>query len=167
MVDYSIFESDWRKDHVESVDPEDFKIGFDELMEGANKIKEKMDENERKSGHRGVVLGPYDNFSTSYDEPESLNKMIKEKGDPLHEKIRSILGDESSYDAWHVCTAEKYKMSYFLTLDFRLIRGIRKVQRQVPLKVKIFSPETLGSELGVHPVDPLLCALAESNIAWG
>ena len=159
--DYSIFGSSWRKKYVKWIDPENFKIESDEFREGVNKIEEKMDENERKGEGRGLSLGPYDNFSTSYDKPERLNKRIAEKRDTLHEQIQSILGDGSSYDAWHVCTAENYEIPYFLTMDFRLIRGIKKVRKRVSLKVRILSPETLGNELGVRPVDPLLCELAD------
>ncbi|YCM42268.1 hypothetical protein V2O64_13230 [Verrucomicrobiaceae bacterium 227] len=72
---------------------------------------------------------------------------------------RGLRGDENLPDAFHVWTAHRHSMSFFLTLDRKLVGGVKAMQKQrnspFSLIPQVVMPLELLSELGVAEPDPI------------
>ena len=82
----------------------------------------------------------------------SLNKKRKEI--PEYAKIVDALGAKKNQDAWHIYTAEKQDMDFFLTTDFKLIKQVNDLRNSAlsSLKVKVVFPAQLAKEIGLKGI---------------
>ena len=74
-----------------------------------------------------------------------LNKKRKEI--PEFDSLVISLGENNIQDAWHIYTAYSYKLDYFLTLDFRLIRILKTRKNHEimqKLNVQVVPPKHLA-----------------------
>lgn len=111
-------------------------------------------------GHIFPQLGPSWLKSPPLHEQQRCRIDSYRKDDTFDELVRT-LGQKNSQDAWHLYTAEKYGLDYFVTMDFKFLRTIaaQKNSRAISnLKTKAISPEELGSLLKLIPISPRLFA---------
>ena len=70
-----------------------------------------------------------------------------------------LRGDENLPDAFHVWTAHRHGMSFFLTLDRKLVDGVKAMQKQhnpsFKITPQVVMPLDLLSALGVTEPDPI------------
>jgi hypothetical protein len=65
-------------------------------------------------------------------------------------EIKSTLGNNKDADAYHIYSAEKAEMDYFLTMDKRLVNSARN-QRVIKFIVEILYPSELVQKLETLP----------------
>ena len=86
--------------------------------------------------------------------------------DPLYKGLAQLLPTESNLDAWHIRTAEVHGLFCFLTMDFKLQRIFEQNRNKAPissLRAKVMTPEQFGKCMGISPMNPYICELAESD----
>ena len=112
-------------------------------------------------------------YSTEKDplniHPENMKKMnerISQSTDPLYRGLMKLLPKKSNFDAWNIRTAETYGLFCFLTMDFKLCDAIEQNKNKEPiasLRSKVMTPAEFGRHIGLSPIDPLVCELAEED----
>ena len=101
--------------------------------------------------------------------PENMKKMnerISQSTDPLYKGLMKLLPKKSNFDAWHIRTAEVHGLFCFLTMDLKLCDAIEKNRSNEPiasLRTKVMTPAELGRYIGLSPIDPSICELAEED----
>lgn len=86
--------------------------------------------------------------------------------DPLFTSLVSVLGKKSNLDAFHVFTAERYSMDYFLHIDFPLADKIRQHEKKPPvnsMKCKVALPSMLGKQLKLLPIHTVIVSNFDSS----
>lgn len=76
------------------------------------------------------------------------------------------LGPKNSLDAWHIRTAERIGAFCFLTMDFSLMRTLRAqhgAKTVRTLTTRVLTPEQLGKELKLLPVEPHILSYCDAN----
>jgi len=105
-------------------------------------------------------------FSSSLSREKSQNAPRRDSSDDRYRDLVKVLGPRNSQDALHLRTAETYGLTYFLTMDYRLIRNIA-AQRRHPvianLETEAITPSALGSRLGLIPYPPVLLSYTNAS----
>lgn len=86
--------------------------------------------------------------------------------DPLFRGLVAQLGPNNSQDAWHIRTAEANGMLCFLTMDFSLLKNLDARRNSEPvrsLQTKVMTPEDLGRQLALVPINPVLLSFQGAN----
>ena len=99
---------------------------------------------------------------------EKQIERIAQSTDSLYTELAKILPKKSNLDAWHIRTAERYGLFCFLTVDFKLQRDVDQNKNKEPiasLRTKVMTPMAFGKYVGVSPVNPYICELAENDAA--
>ena len=114
-------------------------------------------------------------YSTDIDPlgmyPENKQKQrdrVSGLNDPLYKGLAKILPQKSNLDAWHIRTAEVHGLFCFLTMDFKLRRIIEQKKKREPissLRTMVLTPKEFGQHIGLWPIEPQICELAESDAA--
>lgn len=63
-------------------------------------------------------------------------------------KIRAVLGNNKDADAYHIYSAEKARIDYFMTMDKKLVNSVRS-QNRVKFVVEILYPSELVQKLNI------------------
>ena len=95
-------------------------------------------------------------------------KRMAQATDPLHKKLVGLLGKRNTKDAWHICTAESHGMFCFLTMDFKLCTIIKQTKNNeltASLITRVMTPEEFGKYIGLLPINPYICELAERDLS--
>lgn len=85
---------------------------------------------------------------------------------PEYAAMVGALGQRNSQDTWHIFTADRYDLTYFLTMDFSFIanmeaqQGNRSVKK---LNVKVISPADFGKISKLKPVAPHLLSYVNAS----
>ncbi len=101
--------------------------------------------------------------------PDNRSKQIdrvSKSTDPLYKGIVGLIGTEKNLDAWHIRTAAVHGMFCFLTMDYKLRRIVKQNNGKEPiasLSTKVMTPAEFGRHIGLSPIDPYICELAESD----
>ena len=93
---------------------------------------------------------------------------VSRSTDFLYVELAKLLSGKNNLDAWHIRTAEVHGLFCFLTVDFKLQRVVEQNKRKEPiasLRTKVMTPSEFGRYLGVSPINPYICELAESDAA--
>ena len=114
-------------------------------------------------------------YSTDIDPlgmyPENKQKQrdrISRSNDPLYRGLARILPQKANLDAWHIRTAEVHGLFCFLTMDFKLRNIIEQKKKKEPissLRTMVLTPKEFGQHIGLWPIEPKICELAESDAA--
>jgi hypothetical protein len=86
--------------------------------------------------------------------------------DPIFQTILASFGKQSSLDAYHVFTAEKFDMFCFLHIDFGLAEIVRQNQSKKPfthLKTKILRPSEFGELIHLRPIGTSVLSFEDSS----
>ena len=97
---------------------------------------------------------------------KNMNERISQSTDPLYRELMKLLPMKSNFDAWHIRTAEAHGLFCFLTMDFKLCDAIEKNRNKEPiasLRSKVMTPAEFGRHIGLSPIDPFICELAEED----
>ena len=103
--------------------------------------------------------------------PENKQKQrdrVSGSDDPLYKGLAKILPEKWNLDAWHIRTAEVHGLFCFLTMDFKLRRIIEQKKKREPissLRTMVLTPKEFGQHIGLWPIEPQICELAESDAA--
>ena len=84
----------------------------------------------------------------------------------LYALLQQQLGKKCSQDSWHIRTAERHGISYFLTTDRPLLKACESLQKKEPLasmKVRVLSPKEFAVEFGIKPVSPILLSYNDAS----
>lgn len=103
------------------------------------------------------TLGP-SHFKLPSSREQQLAR-IDAHGDRLYQALKTQLGDKNSLDAWHIRTAEAHNITYFLTMDFKLMRALQSCAKREPLKslkTKVVTPVMLGAIYDLMAIPPKL-----------
>lgn len=115
----------------------------------------------------GINMESLDGFKFDLIDPNGAQlKRIASCSDPLYVDLRTLVGQKSSLDAYHIFTAEKFDMFCFLHIDFPLAEKVKQNQAKKPfqrLKTKIFTPSDLGKLIGLLPVDTNLLSYEDAS----
>lgn len=90
---------------------------------------------------------------------EAQSRRLDSKEDAMYHSLVKILGRKNSQDTWHLLTAEKYQLDFYLTMDYSFIENIkaqRKNKLVQSLATRVVTPAILGKELQIVPFPPLL-----------
>jgi hypothetical protein len=128
---------------------------------------------------QGLEIEPIDGWVFSMMGPswmklpslqEQQRTRLRQSDDPLFKKLYDLLkqqlGEKCSQDAWHICTAERYGLRYFLTTDRPLLKACKSLAKKKPLKslrVQVVNPEELAVQLGVKPVKPYILSYNDAS----
>lgn len=96
-----------------------------------------------------------------------LQSHLNTRTDVIYSELVNLLGEKSSFDAWHIFTAEQHSMYCFLTMDFKLIEKFERLSSNAPIKnlnTRILSPNQLGEFLRLKPLHPRL--LSYNDASW-
>ncbi|MCY4613258.1 MAG: hypothetical protein OXB94_06540 [Nitrospira sp.] len=114
-------------------------------------------------------------YSTDIDPlgmyPENKQKQrdrVSRSNDPLYKGLARILPKKANLDAWHIRTAEVHGLFCFLTMDFKLRNIIEQKKKKEPissLRTMVLTPKEFGQHIGLWPIEPQICELAESDAA--
>jgi len=88
--------------------------------------------------------------------------------DPLYRSLLKLLGQKHSLDAYHIYTAEKFGMFYFLHIDFKLGNLIAQHASKpvlANLKTKVLTPSQLRKLLGLLPIDTNILSYKGSSFS--
>ena len=91
---------------------------------------------------------------------------ISKSTDTLYAGIVELIGKEKNLDAWHIRTAEVYGLFCFLTMDYKLRNSVERNRGKEPiasLRAKVMTPAEFGRHIGLSPINPYICELAESD----
>ncbi|MCY4128043.1 MAG: hypothetical protein OXG15_02245 [Gammaproteobacteria bacterium] len=105
-------------------------------------------------------LGIYPN-----NKEKQINR-VSQSNDPLYLELAKLLPMKSNLDAWHIRTAEAHGLFCFLTMDFKLWRLVEKNKNKEPIAsfhTKVMTPKEFGEHIGLWPVNPHICELAERD----
>ena len=97
---------------------------------------------------------------------ENQIKRVSQSTDPLYVGLAKLLPKKSNLDAWHIRTAEAHGLLCFLTMDFKLRSLVEKNKNKEPiasLRTKVMTPKEFGEHMGLWPVNPHICELAERD----
>ncbi|QRM40550.1 PIN domain-containing protein [Rhizobium rhizogenes] len=106
-------------------------------------------------GHTMPTMGPA--WMGLPNAKEQQQARLARSGDPLYAALAERLGQKNNLDAWHIATAERYGVDYFLTMDYRLKRLVDSLAKKPPfntLKTSVITPAELGKRLHLMPVSP-------------
>lgn len=93
-------------------------------------------------------------YSNTFEYSNEQVERLKLSKDELFLQLRAVLGETHLKDAWHIRTAEAHDMYCFLTMDFRLTRMLKTVEKKEPiasLRTKTLTPEEFGAVIGIAP----------------
>jgi len=110
-------------------------------------------------------------FGSWINIPEKTPKQqrqerLSNKEDPLYLGLLSILGQKNSQDIWHIVTAEREGCYCLLTMDYKLIKSLESQKNNKfvkALKTKVMTPEQLGKEWKLRPVNYRLFSYHEAG----
>lgn len=121
---------------------------------------------------RGLNLRSIDGYLFHPKDCEKTqNERINRCTDQSFIKIKNLLsnggtGTKTTFDAWHLYTAQKYKLSGFLTMDFKLVKASNRGTGKTGLFTH--SPALLPSEaarrIKLGPIKPVW--LTYQDVAW-
>lgn len=107
-----------------------------------------------------------DPFDMYPENMRDMNKRISQSADPLYRELAKLLPEKSNFDAWHIRTAETHGLFCFLTMDFKLRVAFEKNRNKEPIAslcTKVMTPAEFGRHIGLSPIDPYICELAEQD----
>ncbi len=107
-----------------------------------------------------------DPFNMYPENKEIMNERITQSTDPIYQELAKLLPKKSNFYAWHIRTAEAHGLFCFLTMDFKLRGAIEKNKNKEPiasLRTKVMTPAEFGKHIGLSPIDPYICELAEQD----
>lgn len=93
----------------------------------------------------------------SFDWKETPKDRLPNRTDQPFRGIVELIGEKNNVDAWHIHTAEKYALDYFLHIDFSLDEEMRKNRKKSPileLKTGIVLPSILAGILDIGKIEP-------------
>ena len=93
-----------------------------------------------------------------------LGKYLSKKQIEITEfdSLVECLGKRNMQDAWHIYTAEIYKLDYFMTIDFKLLKALnaqRHNDRIQSLNVQIVNPKQFAQMIHMD-------GICQGNIRW-
>ena len=102
----------------------------------------------------GMTIDEVLEFILGTDMGRSIDRLrasLKKKSEeiPEYAKIVNALGAKKNQDAWHIYTAERHDMDFFLTTDFKLVKQVSDLRGSTlsSLKVKVVSPAQLAEQI--------------------
>ena len=103
------------------------------------------------------------------NDQKQLKRIARARStDSLHKELVRLLGNRNAKDAWHIRTADVHGLFCFLTMDFKLRENIEQKKNIKPLsslKTKVMTPQEFGVHIGLLPINPCICELAERDRA--
>ncbi len=107
-----------------------------------------------------------DPFDVHPDNMSNMNRRLSQSSDSIYRDLAKLLPKKSNFDAWHIRTAEVHGLFCFLTMDFKLRGAIEKNRKKesiASLCTKVMTPAEFGRCVGLSPIDPYICELAEQD----
>lgn len=117
-------------------------------------------------GHSFPTLGPSWMDLPSPAKQQQQRLAVYAARDERYRAFVKRLGDKHSQDAWHLRTGELHDCSFFLTMDYKLIRMIERLSKTAPfdkLACQPVSPEQLGARLGLVPLSPRIFSFTDAS----
>ena len=137
----------------------DGKIGFSLDFAAKNPTIAHFPNAEECMGEYGMIIKSTDRdpFGTAPNASQKLDLWLKKKrgGNPDFDRLVKCLGEKNIKDAWHIYTADKYGMNFFLTMDFKIVKTIQsqKGNKDIKgLKVQVVTPQMLGEMIEIQPM---------------
>lgn len=104
-------------------------------------------------------------------EVQLRKELVRDPDDPTYAGLWSLLrpnvGPKGDQDVWHLSTAERHGLDFFLTTDSKFLSATRQLANKEPLRsmhAKAVSPEELGKLLKLHRVPPIVFSYEDTNV---
>jgi len=121
-------------------------------------------------GRLPLVWGP-ERLGVPSLEEQWRSELVGDPNEPtfaaLWALMRPTVGPKGNQDVWHLSTAERHGLDYFLTTDQRFLKAVSQLHHKEPLKsmhAKAVSPEGLGKILKLRPVAPIAFSYEDTNV---
>jgi hypothetical protein len=125
---------------------------------------------ENIDGRIPFVFGPATLGFKSFAE-QLKAELVGRPDEPLFQSLWSLIGPtvgpRGDQDVWHLATAERHGLDYFLTTDGKFRAAIRQLAHKEPLRslrAKVVSPEELGELLKLRRVPPIVLSYDDLNV---
>ena len=121
-------------------------------------------------GEYGLTIQSTDRdpFGTAPQAQKKLDLWLKKKRrkNPDFDRLVKCLGEKNIQDVWHIYTAEKYNIDFFLTMDFKIIKSVHSQKNNKEIKglnVQVVTPEDLGNLIKIVPMQKGIFQVLNKN----